>query len=476
MPYTQEELQLMNTPQVYNGGVGIPYQGGTAKEVGVIRDKYGREYVYYKDEQGNRRSRRQGSDLEQTAQNMRKASDRSYQTESGREIQQGFTEGGDFAGNMIMTTFTTPTIIESGIGALQLLKSGLYSEFAGGLLGSLAGGTAVEKGTELMTGKGFYDHMTESGMSKYNAYTSNPGSWAGGYIGSKVGPYVADVALATPADRITITPNGMIKVPVNEVMTTVETPTLVSSGRTYGPTKYPNRFTNKVVSGKTAADKGVWGGKNTYASRVGETGDIGKRGAGEKYIGVRGARYIGGGANKENILTYTNYYKEPLPIGPNSYPGRLFPPVWSPIPGNNPEGGEIIPPAIVSPIPRPTVRTEEVKFTTSPFIEWFGKQPEGTYQWYDSVPGDPHKTGIYEIIRTVEDPIVVRRRVGTDPQHTNGKSVVANDSTTYEYYNNPFLVPDTGVTILPGAVAPITNIGPDTIPIQGAKDPYNLLK
>lgn len=61
MPYTQEELQLINTPLAYNGGVGIPYEEGTAKEVGVIRDKYGREYTYYKDEQGNRRSRRQGS-------------------------------------------------------------------------------------------------------------------------------------------------------------------------------------------------------------------------------------------------------------------------------------------------------------------------------------------------------------------------------------------------------------------------------
>ena len=380
---------------------------------------------------------------------MRANSDRSYQTKSGRAIQKGFEEGGDTAGNMVMAAVTAPAVANAGLSALQLLASGQYASFAGGLLGSVLGGAAVEEGTRALTGKGYADHMMDAGMWPYNAYTSNPGAWVGGYYGTKAGQYMTDAALHIPHTRMAPTPNGMIEVPAGGATTIVESPTLVRS-TTYGPTKYPARFTNKVVSGKTAADKGVWGGKNTYASRVGETNNGIIRG-------------------RDNVLTYTNMPLEPLYP---TYPGALFPPVWQPT-ITPPAIPPVAPPAIIPPT-RPTLRTKEVQITKAPFIKWFGEQPGGTYQWYDSVPGDPHRTGIYEIRRTVADPITVRTRVGTDPQHTNNRSMVANDSTTYQYYDNPFLVPDTGVTILPGAVAPITNIGPDSIPIQGADDPYGL--
>ena len=444
MPYTQEKLQLMNTPLAYNGGVGIPYDGGTAKEIGVIRDKYGREYTYYKDEQGNRRSRRQGSAIEQTAQNMRKASDRSYQTESGRAIQQGFTEGGDVAGNAVMATVTAPAVASAGIGALNLLASGQYAPFVTGILGSALGGAVVEQGTHAVTGKTFHDHMTDAGMWDYNAYIANPGSWAGGYYGSKLGYGIKNAALSTPATRMTVTPNGMIEVPANDMVVITETPTAVRTGSAKAPV-YAAKNTNRVYNGGISTNKGSYH-PQTYASRVG--------------VSSYQPAYKG----KDNILVYANNTGYPMPI---NWPATIIPP----IPVADPSTPPATPPAehpVPRLIPRPTIRVQEKTFTTAPFVKWFSKQPEGTYQWYDSIPGDPHKTGIYEIRRTVEDPIVIRRRVGTDPQHTNGKSVVANDSTTYEYYDNPFIVPDTGVTILPGAVAPITNVGPDTIDYRKA--------
>lgn len=443
MPYPQEELKLINSPLAYNGGVGIPYQGGTAKEIGVIRDKYGREYTYYKDEQGNRRSRRQGSAEEQTAQNMRKSSDRSYQTESGRAIQQGFTEGGNTAGNIIMAAATAPAVASAGIGALDLLASGQYAPFVAGILGSALGGAVVEEGTRAVTGKPFHDHMTDAGMWDYNAYIANPGSWLGGYYGSKLGYGIQNAALSTPATRMTVTPNGMIEVPVNEVVTITETPTAVKAGSAKAPV-YAVKNTNRIYNGGVSTNKGS-NHPQTYASRVGASYQPTLRG-------------------RDNVLVYTNNIGYTMPI---NWPGTLIPP----IPVVNPTVPPVdsIPESIVPKlIPRPAVRVKEKTFTTAPFIKWFSEQPEGTYQWYDSVPGDPHKTGVYEIRRTVADPTTVQTRIGTDPQHTNGKSVVANDSTTYEYYDNPFTVPDTGVTILPGAVAPITNIGPDTIDYRKA--------
>lgn len=442
MPYTQEELQLMNSPLAYNGGIGIPYEEGTAKEVGVTLDPYGREYVYFIDEKGNRKSRRQGSAAEQTMQNMRKASDRSYQTESGRAIQQGFTEGGNTAGNAIMAAVTAPTVASAGIGALKLLASGQYAPFVAGILGSALGGAAVEEGTRAVTGKPFHDHMTDAGMWDYNAYIANPGSWAGGYYGSKFGHSITNAALSTPTTRTTVTPNGMVEVPANDIVTITETPTAVRTGGVKAPV-YAAKNTNRVYSGGVSTNKG----SQTYASRS-------------------GVSYQPTFKGRDNILTYTNFTGYPMPI---NWPGTLMPP----IPVVDPSEPPVPPPAehpVPRLVPRPTIRVKEKTFTTAPFIEWFSKQPEGTYQWYDSVPGDPHRTGIYEIRRTVKDPITVQTRVGTDPQHTNGKSVVANDSTTYEYYTNPFQVRDTGVTILPGAVAPITNIGPDTIDYRKAKN------
>ena len=43
---TPEELEIINSPLAYDGGVGIPYKGGRASEVGVMRDKYGRQHAF----------------------------------------------------------------------------------------------------------------------------------------------------------------------------------------------------------------------------------------------------------------------------------------------------------------------------------------------------------------------------------------------------------------------------------------------
>lgn len=105
-------------------------------------------------------------------------------TKTGRDVLNAFKEANDITGNAVLSIAMTPAMLKNAATIGNLLTSGQIGTVASGIVGSVAGATALEKSVEKATGKPYSEHMRDAGMNSFNTMITHPGAFLGGTIGS----------------------------------------------------------------------------------------------------------------------------------------------------------------------------------------------------------------------------------------------------------------------------------------------------
>lgn len=347
-------------------------------------------------------------------------------------------EGGDLAGNLILTI--PATMIGAGaIGTLfNALRAGQYASVVGSLVGAWGGHKLGDYAVQRATNgqyTGYADYMQRrGGFWPYNTEMTNPTSLLGGYAGSKLanaitlnaGPWFRNMNM-----QGTIRPDGYYEVYPEESPVEVKVP-LNEAPYASGATK----------NGILPYDKGVNGGFQRTSGSA--------RMAGRKQEGPRQQGKTTG--TKSDRLTDVRSAKtknSPMFVweGPAYEPFNPLPWATSPMP---PRPGAVP----IIPYMEPETQLKETTTGIDPFEEWFEKQVPGTVSYW---PGDSNSAW---------NPGWIKIKQGGDVRafSERGRRGVGKDNTgrdtgtpakTYGRYNRPILgpVPEaTRVDVLPGAL------------------------
>ena len=316
------------------------------------------------------------------------------------ETMQAFVDGQNTAANALMSTYLLGAgVVPTVETVAEMTVPQAIATVGGGVAGGAAGAEVLNTALKANTGMTWEEAAVRNGVWPVNAIGTNPGGAVGSAVGSYITSSIANnfvPILANNNPRIAMTPNGPVMVKPGDLLRVPAEP-ISYQNAPQGQTRYQARYT-----GKPSGAKGSSAGQGGHSVKTNGTKTT-SRGVSNRVMSD-----IQSGQGQGPVIT--------TPFTPYNPMGQAL---WTPF-GYMPDTPLPVAPPVVE--PEPEYRYVEEKPYIDPFITWYGKQKEGTTQYYSGSEG--HPAGQYVIHRTKADPKATERNV----YDQNGYLV--KDSTT----------------------------------------------